>query len=176
MTKNQKTKINNTVKDGAKKVKASKVAKINNKKTTSEQKDKKLKRTYAKIKDKELHALSMKMSKQYGEYIKSLNNKDLYNLLKLHKFDMEFWKDYILEYKIDNKEKLIALVNSLCKYLYYENSTFLKYLKSKEYKDKQDSKVKEDSKVKDNNKKSFNKAIKKQVKKVIIKDNKETNK
>lgn len=146
MTK--KTKLHNTVKVGAKKIKVSKVVKSNNKNTTSEQKDKKRKRTYARIKDKTLYQMSIKMSKEYETYIKNLNCKDLYNILKLHNFDIEFWKSYILEYRIDNKEKLANMISSLCKYLYYENSTFLEHLKSKEK--QKDSKVAKE--VKDNKK------------------------
>lgn len=167
-----KTKLHNTVKGGAKKVKASKVLK--NKSTKAEQ-SKKLKRTFAKVKDKTLYQMSMKLSKDYGEYINTLSNKDLYNILKLHKFDIEYWKSYIIEYKIDNKEKLSGMVSSLCKYLYFENKEFLKYLKSKEYKEKQEqevAKAKEDKNIA-KAKKDFNKKIAKEVKQVI---KKETNK
>lgn len=172
--KQVKTKLHNTVKGGAKKVKASKVLKSNNKSTKSEQ-SKKLKRTFAKVKNKTLYQMSMKLSKEYSDYINTLSNKDLYNILKLHKFDMEYWKSYIIEYKISNKEKLSGMVSSLCKYLYFENKEFLKYLKSKEYKEKQEqevAKAKEDKNIA-KAKKDFNKKIAKEVKQVI---KKETNK
>lgn len=136
-----------TVMDGAKK---SKVSKVNKKDTKTEQKSKAKKCTFAKIKDKKLYQLNMKLAKEYALFIANKDTKDLYSILKLHKFDMEYWKIYILEYKIDNKDKLVALVTNLCKYLYFENKEFLKYIKSRDKKE-----------TKDIAKKEFNKAIKK---------------
>lgn len=131
MTKKRVSKVNNKVLEKVRKSKEAKKVKVSNKDTKIEQKSKLKKLSFAKVKDKKMYELNNKLAKSYIEYINKLNKNELFNLLELHEFDIDFWKVYIKDKQIDNKEKLCNLVISLCKYLYFENDTFLKQLKNK---------------------------------------------